>query len=101
VNTSPYETIDEALRAMIGKKIDATVADKISLVFHQRQFSKEAPPMRFEIPEFSIRNSFLAIPVRSGHPDYGKINQSLLDLTSSNDWEPLVNRWIGPDHLSQ
>ncbi len=101
VNTSPYETIDEALRAMIGKKIDATVADKISLTFHQRQFSKEAPPLRFEIPQFSIRNSFLAIPVRSGHPDYGKINQSLLDLTSSNDWEPLVNRWIGPGHFSQ
>ena len=100
VNTKPYETIDEALRAMNGKKIDATVADKISLMFLQRQFAKENPAQRFEIPDFSIRNSLLAIPVRSNHPDYSKINQCLLDLTSSNDWVPLVNRWIGQGHFS-
>lgn len=101
VNTIGYETVGEALLAMIHRKIDATVSDKISLLYMQRQFAKESPSLHFEVPDLTIRNAFLAIPMRSKHPDYEKINQALLDLTSSNDWEPLVARWIGPGHFTQ
>jgi polar amino acid transport system substrate-binding protein len=99
VNVVPFETIEEALQAMIRKEVDATVADKISLLYLQRQFAKESPAKKFAIPEITIRNSLLAIPVRSNHPDFEKINQSLLDLTSSSEWEALVSRWVGTSYL--
>ena len=100
VNIVAYESIEKALRAMVRKEIDATIADKISLNYLQREFAKSMPPARFEIPEFTIRNAILAIPMRSHHPDYEKINQCLLDLTSSSDWEAFVTRWLGPNHFS-
>ncbi len=100
VNVVPFETIEEALEAMMRKEVDATVADKISLQYLQRQFAKASPAQKFVIPEITIRNSLMAIPVRSNHPDFEKINQSLLDLTSSNDWEALVSRWVGTSYLN-
>ena len=100
VNVVPFETIEEALEAMMRKEVDATVADKISLLYLQRQFAKASPPQKFVIPEITIRNSLMAIPVRSNHPDFEKINQSLLDLTSSNEWEALVSRWVGTSYLN-
>jgi len=100
VNIVAYESIEKALRAMFRKEIDATIADKISLNYLQREFAKSMPPQRFEIPNFTIRNAILAIPVQSHHPDFQKINQSLLDLTSSSDWESFVTRWLGPNHFS-
>jgi ABC-type amino acid transport substrate-binding protein len=100
VSIVTYESIEMALRAMLRKEIDATVADKISLNYLQREFAKSMPPRRFEIPNFTIRNAILAIPVRSQHPDFEKINQSLLDLTSSGDWEPFLTRWLGPNHYN-
>jgi ABC-type amino acid transport substrate-binding protein len=100
VNVVTYETIEAALRAMIRKEVDATVADKISLNYLRREFAKATPPLRFELSDFTIRNSFLAIPMRTNHPDYDKINQSLLELTASSDWAELVTRWLGPGHWS-
>jgi ABC-type amino acid transport substrate-binding protein len=76
------------------------VSDKISLIYLQRELAKSNPPVRFEIPEFTLRNELLAIPVRSHHPDFDKINQSLLELTSSDEWDAFVTRWIGPNHFS-
>lgn len=100
VNHVAFESIEDALQAMIRKETEATVSDKISLIYLQRKLAKSNPPARFEIPEFTIRNALLAIPVRSHHPDFEKINQSLLDLTSSSDWEAFVTRWLGPNHFS-
>jgi polar amino acid transport system substrate-binding protein len=100
VNIVTYESIESALQAMIRKETEATVADKISLIYLQRELAKSIPPSRFEIPEFTIRNALLAIPVRTHHPDFEKINQSLLDLTSSDEWDAFVTRWLGPNHFS-
>ncbi len=100
VNVVPFESIEDALHALMRKEVDATVADKISLLYLQRQFTKAYPAQKFEIPEITIRNSLLAIPVRSNHPDFEKINQSLLDLTSSSEWEALVSRWVGTSDLN-
>lgn len=95
LNVSPFESLEDALRQLSDKRLQAVVADKISLCYLQRQMARENPPVRFEVPHFSIRSSFLAIPVRDGHPDYDRINQSLLKLTASPEWEHLLARWIG------
>jgi ABC-type amino acid transport substrate-binding protein len=98
LNSVPFESLEEALRQLAEKRLQVVVADKISLRFLQRQMARENAPARFEIPAFSIRSSFLAIPVRDGHPDYDRINQSLLKLTASPEWEQMLARWIGADH---
>ena len=97
LNTRPFESLEEALRQLPDKRLQAVVADKISLRYLQRTMARESPPVRLEVPPFSIRSSFLAIPVRDGHPDYDRINQSLLKLTASPEWEQMLTRWIGAD----
>lgn len=98
VNTVPLESLEEALRKLGHGELQAVLSDKITLRYLQREMARENPPVRFEIPEFTIRSSFLAIPVRKNHPDFNKINESLLDLTSSEEWDGLVARWIGDGH---
>ena len=98
VNTIPLETIEEALQRLTRGDLQAVLSDKISLRYLQRQMARENPPVHFEIPEFTIRNTFLAIPVRKNHPDFDKINESLLDLTASEGWDALLARWIGAEH---
>ena len=98
LNTVPFESLEEALGRLSEKRLQVVVADKISLRYLQRQLAHANPPVRFEVPPFVIRSSFLAIPVRQNHPDYDRINQSLLKLTASPEWEQMLVRWIGMDH---
>ncbi len=98
LHVTEFELLEEALRQLSGKHIQAVIADKISLNYLQRRLSQENPPVRFEIPEFTIRSAFLAIPVRQNHPDFDRINESLLNLTGSPEWEGLLTRWLGSDH---
>lgn len=98
VNTVPLESIEEALRKLTHGDLQAVLSDKISLRYLQREMARETPPVHFEIPQFTIRSSFLAIPVRKNHPDFDKINESLLELTSSQEWDGLIARWIGAGH---
>lgn len=100
VNIVPVESLEEALRKLARKELQAVLSDKISLSYLQRRMALENPPVHFEIPQLNIRSSFLAIPVRKGHPDFDKINQSLLELTSSAEWDSLIARWVGPNHIS-
>jgi ABC-type amino acid transport substrate-binding protein len=97
IKSTPFETLEEALRSLSQKRIQVVVTDKISLDYLKPKLAKENPPVKFDVPDFKIRSSFLAIPVRSGHPDYDKINQALLNLTGSPEWDGLLARWIGTD----
>lgn len=99
VNVVPLEDIEDGLRKMASRELQAVLSDKISLLYLQRKMAQEKPPVRFEISQLNIRSSFLAIPVRKGLPDFDKINESLLELTSSAEWNGLVARWIGPEHI--
>jgi ABC-type amino acid transport substrate-binding protein len=49
------------------------------------------------IADLTLRETFIAIPVRKGQGNYEKINQALLDFTSSPSWEALLKQWTGPD----
>lgn len=100
VNIVGLESIEDGLRQLARRELQAVFSDKISLLYLQRKMAHERPPVRFEIPQFTIRSSFLAIPVRKNHPDFDKINESLLELTSSVEWDGLLARWIGPDHIA-
>ncbi len=97
LNSTPFESLEDALRQLANKRLQAVVADKISLRYLQRKMAREKPAVRFEVPPLTIRSSFLAIPVRQDHADYDRINQSLLKLTASPEWEQLLARWIGAD----
>ena len=97
INSTPFESLEDALRWLGEKKLQVVVSDKISLNYLKQKMAKENPPVEFDVPEFKIRSSFLAIPVHKSHPDYDKINQALLDLTGSPEWEGLLSRWLGSD----
>jgi ABC-type amino acid transport substrate-binding protein len=97
LNTVPFESLEEALRSLSQKKLQAVLADKISLHYLKRQMARENPPTHFDVPDFSVRGAFLAIPVRQNHPDYARLNESLLKLTSSPEWDGILLRWLGSD----
>jgi ABC-type amino acid transport substrate-binding protein len=97
INSTPFESLEEALRCLNERKIQVAVSDKIALTYLQRQMAKETPPVRFDIPDLKIRSSFLAIPVRKDHPSFDAINESLLKLTGSSEWDGILTRWIGAD----
>ena len=97
LNTVPFESLEEALHSLSQKQVQAVLADKISLLYLKRQMAREKPPTYFDIPDFSVQGAFLAIPVRKNHPAYDRLNESLLKLTSSPEWDGVLLRWLGSD----
>lgn len=97
INTIEFESLEAALGALNKKTLQAVVADKNSLLYLQREMARNVPPNHFHVPAFSLREAFIAIPMRSKHPDYEKINEALLDFTSSPAWKATLTQWLGPD----
>jgi ABC-type amino acid transport substrate-binding protein len=99
INTFGYETVEEALVALHNKKVEAVVADKNTLRYMKRTLGRKDTPIRFNIADITLRDGFLAIPMRKDHPDFDKINQALLEFTSSPAWQAVINQWLGPSNL--
>ncbi|MEI8293589.1 MAG: transporter substrate-binding domain-containing protein [bacterium] len=93
VTTHEYESIPAAFEDLAAGKIEAVVGDRNTLLYVSREFSRRRPPVHINIPSFSLRQAFLAIPVRDGHQDYKKINQAMLQFTMSEEWLDLLQRW--------
>ena len=97
INTIAFEDLRTALAELGSKRIQAVVADRQSLLYYQRHSGSPAPVLHMRIADLTLRETFIAIPVRKGQGNYEKINQALLDFTSSPSWEALLKQWTGPD----
>lgn len=90
-----FETYEDAFAALSENRIDAVVGDKISLRFFVSQSLARTPPIRFSIPQMSLGEVFIGIPVRPGLPEYEAINLALLQTTSAHSWQAALSRWLG------
>ena len=93
VMTHEYESIPAAFEDLAAGKIEAVVGDRNTLSYVSREFARRRPPVHINIPSFSLRDAFLAIPVQNGHKDYKKINEAMLQFTMSEDWHELLLEW--------
>jgi ABC-type amino acid transport substrate-binding protein len=71
------------------------VGDRNTLSYVRREFAKRRPPVHINIPSFRLREAFLAIPMREGHPHYKQINEAMLQFMTTGEWIELLQQWIG------
>jgi polar amino acid transport system substrate-binding protein len=95
VMTHEYESIPEAFDDLAAGKIEAVVGDRNTLSYVRREFAKRRPPVHINIPSFRLREAFLAIPMREGHPHYKQINEAMLQFMTTGEWIELLQQWIG------
>ena len=95
VMTHEYESIPEAFDDLAAGKIEAVVGDRNTLSYVRREFAKRRPPVHINIPSFRLREAFLAIPIREGHPHYKQINEAMLQFMTTGEWIELLQQWIG------
>jgi ABC-type amino acid transport substrate-binding protein len=93
--THEYESIPEAFNDLAAGKIEAVVGDRNTLSYVRGEFASQKPPIHINIPSFRLREAFLAIPIREGHPHYKQINEAMLQFMMTEEWLELLQRWIG------
>jgi ABC-type amino acid transport substrate-binding protein len=95
ISTHEYESITEAYEDLATGKIEAVVGDRNTLSYESKEFARRKPPVHIDIPAFSLREAFLAIPVHEGHANYRQINEAMLQFTTSEEWLQLLQKWVG------
>ncbi len=96
IRFTKFETFEDAFAAVADGRIEAVLGDKISLRYVAGKLLEENPPVRLSISQFNLADEFIAIPVRPGLPQYEQINLALLQTTSSDTWQAVLKRWLGP-----
>jgi ABC-type amino acid transport substrate-binding protein len=94
VTTHGFPTVEAGLKALSEKKITAFADGEESLRY---VVNRDYPE---EITVESLRTTRLAyaFAARPGFPaeTLKAINVELIDLTTQPEWEPQIERWIGP-----
>ena len=92
--TSPalFSTSKDGLQAIVEKRIDAFVFDEIVL----RQLVKTEFPGRAYVLSETFDNYFTCLGLPIGSPLRKPINMALLQLMDTNQWNRIVERYIGP-----
>jgi len=91
-----FETIEAALGALSDGKIQAVVANKISLRYLALTLPNKNHLIHFAVSNLSFNEIFVGIPIQPGLPEFQAINLALLNTTSSPEWEKTAERWLGP-----
>jgi ABC-type amino acid transport substrate-binding protein len=95
VMTHEYKSIPEAFDDLAADQIDAVVGDRYALSYVRREFARRRPPVQINISSFRLREAFLAIPIREGHPNYKQINEAMLQFMMTAEWFELLQQWVG------
>lgn len=91
INYRPYSTLPEALEGLADNEIDAVVYDAPLLNYQLRQ--------RFGSDLMLLPNTFMpqnyAITMTEGSQLVEPVNRALLDVTSSPEWQRLLDNYLG------
>lgn len=91
-----FGSISDVMQALREKKIQAAVGDSLSLRYIAQNALSDTPPFRYSISSLRLKEVFIGIPVRANLDLYDSINLQLLDVTASQDWQRILNNWLGP-----
>lgn len=86
-----FESVEDGMKALAGKKITAFVADEISLHFIvQRNYSRA-----IRLAPFASLNVRFAMATRPNFPLHDEIDDTLVQITDTQEWQNTVTRWLG------
>jgi len=85
-----YPTLDEALEALVAGKVDAAVADGVSLVTAVRDRYAD----RLTVQEVRFTQWPLAFPLRGGFPDglRRRLNLAIMEIVEGDVWSQAIRR---------
>jgi ABC-type amino acid transport substrate-binding protein len=93
VDLTPFETIQDGVQALRGRKIDAFVGDRISLGYVIQHMDDERPHIELLPLSFNYRSIAFAMPNNS--PMREELNIALLDVIGTMAWQQEMQRWLG------
>ncbi len=90
-----FPTYEAALTAISQGGVQVVIGDRISLRYLSNELMASDPPVRVRLLAMTLREAFVAVPLRHGLPQYEALNLALLRTTSSDAWAVALNRWLG------
>jgi len=85
----PFESVQEGLKAVAGKKIDAFVLNELMLKY----LAKKEFPGRIQVLPGIFDEYFVAMALREKSALRKPINKALLKLMKTEKWSGLLNRY--------
>lgn len=85
----PFESVQEGLKAVAGKKIDAFVLNELMLKY----LAKKEFPGRIQVLPGIFDEYFVAMALREKSALRKPINKALLKLMKTEKWSDLLNRY--------
>jgi ABC-type amino acid transport substrate-binding protein len=83
----------DLLKAVADHRIDAAVFNGPIMSYYARTaFSNKIVVLRF-----SLRQDFMAIPMRPGSPLRKPINRALLKVLDTKKWQTILSNYLGND----
>lgn len=89
ITVVPFESIQDGLQAVAGKKIDAFVLNESMLKY----LAKNEFPGRVQVIPETFDEYFVSIALQEKSPLRKPINKALLKLMNSERWNELLNRY--------
>lgn len=90
VTVIPFNSIQEGLLAVSGKRIDAFVQDEKVLTY----LAKKEYPGRLQVVGGPFDEYFVSIALQQNSPLRKPINQALLKFMKTESWDELLNRYL-------
>lgn len=92
IPTHKFENAKEGLDAVCSKKIDAFIADSISLQYLVSHYYSG----RLQLASIPSGTIYRSIGLRPNLPQKREINNALLEITSPPEWNDRIQQWVGP-----
>lgn len=92
IATVTFPTMEAGLKALSEKRITAFVGDEVSL----RYLVGRAYPGSLVVDRFPSTRVRFGIACRQGLARFQDINVGVIDLTGGDEWQEILQRWIGP-----
>lgn len=94
--TKTYKSPQEMLAGLAKHDFDAAVYNRHTMVYYARTDYAG----KIKILPISLRQDFLAIPMRTGFPQREQVNEALLQILESRQWQDIVSKYLGNDWIN-
>ncbi len=96
-----FATVEDGVNALGAGEIGAMVADRLSLAYLATRGNLNFGGRRLTLTPLTLRETPVGIAVRPGLPEFDRINLALLKIVASDDWQLVLQRWLGANAPAQ
>jgi ABC-type amino acid transport substrate-binding protein len=90
-----FDELEDGVRALMAGEIGALVGNRLSLAYAATVTGPNARGRRLILTPLTLREAQIGIPVRPGLPEFDDINLTVLRITASDEWQQVLQRWLG------